>query len=311
MFRQLSRRLILACMLTTLIGVTIASAVSYYFSTYLIRSEFSNIAANFYNTSASNLTRYLTYTEETLKVISNHPSVATAISSPEYMPDVIEVLNGMVYKLNMDLRGATIYTLQGYSYTPTNYSDIPTLEQLRANAEFEQFYTNPSAHSIWIYRDGKDLSYYSQKYATTGIFSYVLKIPEHTQQPSAIMIADMDAMRLEQYFESSNALFQHAETTIGRANRFSSTADAATPTISRSSTHIIIRNSVHESNIDLTLSVPMANAKQPMRELSLTIGLLAAVSIVLAFFTFRRLRDSIVKPLAKLYKNMRQFSSSA
>ncbi|UVI29747.1 cache domain-containing protein [Paenibacillus spongiae] len=308
MFALLSRRIIVTLMTTAIIGVTIVGAVSYYFSAYLIRSEFSSIVSHFYDTSAGNLTRFLTYTEETVKVIANNATVMSAIRSPGYMTEVSEVLNGMVYNLNADIRGAAIYSLQGYTYTPTNYSDIPSLEQLRANPDFERFYTDPSSRGEWMYRDGADLSYYALRYAKDGILSYVMKIPENAEQPLAILVADIDGTKLAQYFQTTNALFRSAAIDIQRIERKPAHSG---PVAAENDTSVVIRSLVHDSNIALTLSVPLANAKEPLQELRWTIGLLALLSAAAAAYAFRRLRSAIVRPLALLYKKMRRFSSSA
>lgn len=325
MFRQFSRRIFLILFLAGSVCATSIGAVSYFFARHLILSEFASISDAYFRTSSDNLTLYMNYVEETTRMISTNPTVISALSSESYLTGISSLLNDIAVTSNLDIRGITLYALNGYTYSGNNYSGYPTLEQLRENPEIDRFLSEPALREEWFFRTDQPQNYYSSLRSSQGGFSYAMKIP--AQNRTALMIVDLDASKIASFFATGNHLFDRSSIylmqdqtkpipltvplelnagDLDKVNRHLKVGAAWRQTIG---SRLFLLEPIPDSNVRLLLTIPLANATGFLSELKSLIVLLSILAAFFSAYLFRRLKKTIIKPLYVLYRKMRKFNT--
>jgi hypothetical protein len=328
LFPKLSRRIFGMLLAVSLIGTACVGWTAYALARNLIASEFSSVSTAYYQASADNLSLYLNYIEETAKATAASPLIVSAMRLQQYSSEVPKLLDGMKSTTDLNIQGITLYPIVsgGFTYSGNAYSGYPTLRQMRENADIDRFLTDTSQSSQWLYRNDHIDGYYNNVYRKNGIFSYLLKVP--SEKPSALMVVDLDAGKLTDFFPSNSRLFDATDIFLAKKDaEWIPLADAGAPPVrsreerskifadgggqfkASNGGRLIVYGNIPDSDVKLALSVPLSNVNRSLTQLKWAIAIVSLLIGVLSAILFSRLRNAIIRPLAALYQRMRKYNS--
>jgi hypothetical protein len=327
MFRHLSLRIVAITLSTIAICTILIGVFSYQWAKRTVQSEFIEVSSNYYRNSDELLVQYMNYIEETAKVMLNNPVVVRDIRQPQVSMELQPVMDNLAVGQNLKLTGVSIYKTNGTVYSLSRMSNMPSLQTLQQDERIRSFVDNSAQKSMWLFRNKETVGRnYASSYSPNGALSYFLKTFDDNGALLGIMIVDLDANQIFEFFSSDNTLFRQSKLFLVRdgkdvggspfnankdvpdvADLQQITKDPEGSFVSSRGDRLILFHSVLDSNTKIVMDVPLRNATSKLHALPLSIVLLTLLSSTLAVLLAYLLKMSIVRPLTQLYKRIRAF----
>jgi hypothetical protein len=327
MFRRLSLRIVLITLSAIAICTILIGIFSFQWAKRTVQSEFIEVSSTYYRNSGELLSQYMNYVEESAKVMLNNPVVVRAVRQPQVSMELQPVLDNLSAGQNLKLAGISIYKTDGTVYSLSRMSNMPSLQALQQDERIRSFEGNSAQKSMWLFRSkdnvGRD---YANSYSPNGALSYLLKTFDDSGSLLGIMIIDLDANKLFDFFSTDNALFRQSNLFLVRDGKdvggsplnaskevpdagdlAQITKDPAGSFISSRRDRLMLFHSVLGSSTKIVMDIPLRNATSKLHALPLSIVLLTLLSSTLAVLLAYLLKTSIVRPLTQLYKRIRAF----
>jgi hypothetical protein len=327
MFRRLSFRIVIITLATISICTILIGLFSFQWAKRTVQSEFKEVASNYYRNSGELLVQYMNYIEESAKVMLNNPTIVREIRLPKVSTELPPVLDNLAASQNLKQAGVSIYKTDGTVYSLGRMSNMPSFQTLQQDGRIRSFTDNSALKSTWLFRNKENVGHdNANSYSSNGTLSYFLKTFDDNGSLLGMMIIDLDANNIFDFFSTDNALFRQSKLFLVRdgkdvggspLNANNEVPDAGDVEqiakdpegsfISSRGDRLMLFHSILDSNTKIVMDVPLRNATSRLRSLPLSLALLTLLSSTLAVLLAFLLKQSIVRPLTQLYKRIRAF----
>lgn len=326
MFRRLSRRIVLISLLTISICTLLIGIFSYQWAKKTVRSEFMTVSSNYYRNSNELIVQHMNYIEETAKVILNNPIIDHELEQTKVSTELQPVMDNLSSGLDVKLLGISFYKTNGTVYSLSRMSDLPTLDKLREDETINRFMDNAADKSKWTFRQQNLPYYYTNVVHSNGTLSYLLKAFRDNGSLLGMMVVDLDANKLFDFFSTDNALFRQNKLfllldgqTIGypASDASRDTPDARDLSrikkdpegsfVSAKGDMLVLFQPILNSATKMVMNIPLNNSASMLQSLQMSILLYTLMSSSLAVVLAILLQRSIVRPLNQLYKRIKTF----
>ena len=332
MFKKLSMRIILISFFSIWSCTLVLSISTYNWAKKSVTAEYINVAQNYFKSSNDNLKQYLNFTEGTLKMIANSPSILVNLNKYTYVFGFSKVLNNLVRDINPDIQGAAIYRPNGDVYYMDRMSEMPDLNRIQENPLIHEWMFKQDALGLWLARFQNIPLYYSNNNSgdiLDCVLTNLLKIYDSSKPSHHLLgyfITDLDIGKLFEFYTTQNRLFQKSDLaliidqkkTIYRNKNplFYMLQPRDLQKINNqpngwfmvdNGKYVLLFDTVINSKIQVVLMIPVMNALNQIQSLKWTIISLCIIMAILSIVVAIKLRDNLIKPLRGLYKKIQKF----
>jgi sensor histidine kinase YesM len=303
--------------LLAVMGCTVSvSLFAYLWSERTYVSQYSDMSLNYFQSSNNRLTQFLHYTEETFKMIANHPTIVQAMSEPYFSLDASQLLGSLVLDSNLDIIDVKLYSASGFVYSVAKSLSTQPFELFKSTEPVRGFLERPDEKYLWISRtqapDG------SGDGSADNVFSYLLKVEEPGRMLGTLVV-DFDYHELFTFFHTGNPLFNENKLLlIAGSQSLYTPSNNALPEltseeigsiqsgnegrfIAANGKQLVIYSPIVDSSTRMAVLIPLREASSQLSNLKWTLISFVLVYCVLVVYLAYLLRNSIVQPLIHLY----------